>query len=377
MLSEAAITSATFAKINGGKLSRKKRFFLICAYVGFLVFLLEGSMRLALMIPKVSKRLRTDEDYSYRRNWVQRHQKSGIGFRYTFDIYDPSKGWRSRPNLRDMKVFGDKRLNTNSRGFRGKKNFAYAKDKDKLRILILGDSFTFGDGVSDHETYAYHLQEMLPHAEIINLGVHGYGHDQMLILLKEEGIKYRPDIVLLGFVRVDMSRNLLTFRDFAKPRFVLKAGELRLTGVPVPRPEDILRRDWIRPRMVDLFAIVNERVRTLLGLRDKEMEVVTTAILTDMIGVITSIHAVPIIAYMPVGSEIAEPDAVTQYERYLFAMCQANGRAKCFSTRPSFAKKIAQGETFKMLGHWAAAGHRTVAEALAQYMVAEGYVTGR
>jgi hypothetical protein len=42
--------------------------------------------------------------------------------------------------------------------------------------LILGDSFTFGDEVSDNETYSYYLQQMLPHTEVINMGVHGYGH---------------------------------------------------------------------------------------------------------------------------------------------------------------------------------------------------------
>lgn len=87
---------------------------------------------------------------------------------------------------------------------------------------------------------------MLPHTEVINLGVHGYGHDQMLILLKEEGVKYEPDIVILGFMPIDMSRNLLKFRDFAKPRFILKGGKLKFTGSPVPRPEDILRWDWAR-----------------------------------------------------------------------------------------------------------------------------------
>jgi hypothetical protein len=39
------------------------------------------------------------------------------------------------------------------------------------------------DEVSDDETYSFYLQEMLPQAEIINMGAHGYGHDQMLILL--------------------------------------------------------------------------------------------------------------------------------------------------------------------------------------------------
>ena len=143
-------------------MSRKNRFILVLGYVGFLAFLFEGSARLAFSIPQIGKRLEANEDYTYLRNWVREHQKSGTATYYTFDMYDPSKGWIPKPNLRDVKAFNDKILNTNSKGLRGKKDFPYAKNKEKLRILILGDSFTFGDEVSDDETYSYYLQEMLP-----------------------------------------------------------------------------------------------------------------------------------------------------------------------------------------------------------------------
>ena len=355
-------------------MSKKNKFILVFGYVGFLVFLFEGSARLAFSIPKVAKRLQANDEYTYRRNWVQEHQKHGMEAYYTFDMYDASKGWIPKPNLRDVKTFDNKTLNTNSKGLRGKTDFPYTKNKDKVRILILGDSFTFGDEVSDDETYSARLQAMLPHTEIINMGMHGYGHDQMLILFREEGVKYQPDIVILGFLPLDMSRNLLGFRDFAKPRFVLNRGELKLTGSPVPRPEEILRWDWTRPRIVDIFSTLQHRVKKISGLQKTEMEEVTTAILKEMIRLIESIHAVPILAYLPRGKEIATDIAVMEDETYMFSMCELNKKAKCFSTRPYFAEKIAKGETFKSRGHWEPAGHRTVAEALRSYLVDEGHV---
>ena len=355
-------------------MSKKNKFILVFGYVGFLVFLFEGSARLAFSIPKVAKRLQANDEYTYRRNWVQEHQKHGMEAYYTFDMYDASKGWIPKPNLRDVKTFDNKTLNTNSKGLRGKTDFPYTKNKDKVRILILGDSFTFGDEVSDDETYSAHLQAMLPHTEIINMGMHGYGHDQMLILFREEGIKYQPDIVILGFLPLDMSRNLLRFRDFAKPRFVLDRGELKLTGSPVPRPEEILQWDWTRPRIVDIFSTLQHRVKKISGLQKTEMEEITTAILKEMISLIESIHAVPILAYLPRGKEIATDIAVMEDEAYMFSMCELNEKAKCFSTRPYFAEKIAKGETFKSRGHWEPAGHRTVAEALRNYLVDEGHV---
>ena len=352
----------------------KRRFFLVIGYVVFLACLLEGTARLAFLVPQVAKRLRANEDYTYRRGWVNKHQKLGLDAYYTFDIYDPSRGWRTKPNVRDLRVFDNKILNTNSKGLRGKKDFPYTKNKQTLRILILGDSFTFGDEVSDNETYSYYLQQMLPQTEVINMGVHGYGHDQMLILLREEGVKYEPDIVILGFLPLDMSRNLLEFRDFAKPRFVLKGGNLRLTGTPVPRPEDILQREWARPRIVDMFSLLSHSVKKVSGIQKQEMEDITTVILTDMIKLSENIHAIPILAYLPRGREIAMDAAETQGEAYMFSLCKPKEKAKCFSTRPYFVEKIAKGQRFKSGGHWDPAGHLVVAEAIKRYLVDEGYI---
>jgi hypothetical protein len=289
-------------------------------------------------------------------------------------MYDPSKGWIPKPNVRDLKVFDNKILNTNSKSLRGKRDFSYNHNGERLRILVLGDSFTFGDEVSDDETYSSYLQEMLPDAEVINMGVHGYGHDQMLILLKEEGIKYAPDIVIVGFLPLDMSRNLLAFRDYAKPRFLLQGGALRLTGTPVPRPEEILKWDWARPRIIDLFSLLRHQIKRGLGIQEREMKTITTAILTDMIRTIEKIPAIPILAYLPRAREIAQTVPVTQGETYLFSLCELNPQAQCFSARPYFAEKIARGESFKSSGHWEPEGHLTVAEAIKRYLVGEGHI---
>lgn len=355
-------------------MSKKNRFLLIFGYIIFLAVLFEGSARLAFLIPQISQGLQADEEYTWRRNWVQRHQDSGMNIYYKFDVHDPSKGWSSKPNIRDMKVFNNKILNTNSKGFRGKKDYPYIKSKDKLRILILGDSFTFGDEVSDDETYSHYLQEMLPHTEVINLGVHGYGHDQMLILLKEEGVKYEPDIVILGFLPMDMPRNMLKFRDFAKPQFVLIRGGLRLTGTPVPRPEDILRWDWVRPRILDIYSIFRYKLKASTGVLEKEKKDVTTAILMDMIEVIQGIHAIPILVNIPNGGEIFAPPGISDDEAYMFSLCALNKKAECFNTKPYFAERLAKGESFKVVGHWDPAGNRTIAEAIKNFLVDKGHI---
>jgi hypothetical protein len=362
-------------------MSKKTRFYLLLLYVVFFMIAVEGSVRLVFLSPQLSERLMeyNDEDYWWRSRWINKHQNSGTEINYEFDVYDSSKGWISKPNLRNMEVFDHKVLNTNLEGLRGKKDYSYGKDQNKLRILLLGDSFTFGDEVSDNETYAHYLQEMLPDVEVINMGVHGYGHDQMLILLREEGIKYEPDIVILGFMVGDMSRNLLQFRDYAKPKFVSDHGELMLTGTPVPRPEEFLKWDWARPRAIDLLSIARNKFMKSYGApeKEKEMKNITTALLTEIITLTDRIHAIPIFVYLPPGGEISDRTALTQGEKFLFSMCETNGKVKCFSTRPAFAEKIAKGTkeaSFILKWHWGPEGHLTVAEAIKRYLVDEGYV---
>ena len=358
-------------------MNKKKRFLLISLYCVFLVVLFEGTARLAFWIPQVSRRLRVEDELSWRRGWIRRHQRTGREIYYKFDIYDSSKGWISKPNLRDMKVFENKVLNTNSKGLRGTKEYAYSKNPDKIRILILGDSFTFGDKVSDNETYSNYIQELLPHTEIINTGMHGYGHDQMLVLLREEGVRFNPDIIILGFLPMDMSRNLLQFRDYAKPKFVIDNEELRLTGSPVPLPEEIIKWDWARPRVIDIVSIIRFRWKQFSGIYEKEKEDITTAILDEIIKLAESIGAIPIFSYLPQGKEIADRTPLTAGEKYLLTMCQTNDGVRCFSTRPHFSKKMAAGVTFKQRGHWGPAGHLAAAEAIRSYLVDEGYLAQR
>ena len=44
----------------------------------------------------------------------------------------------------------------------------------------------------------------------------------MLVMLREQ-LRFQPDIVMLGYLPADLSRNLLAFRDFAKPWYTLEA----------------------------------------------------------------------------------------------------------------------------------------------------------
>ena len=181
--------------------------------------------------------------------WIENHRNNRSLLAYTIDRYDSLLGWTLKENLSDHQMINDGLykwvVNSNSKGCRGKEEFSYSKN-EKTRILFIGDSYTFGECVSDSETIPYITQQLLPGSEVINMAVHGYGNDQQYLKLTTEGMKYSPDIVILGYNYIDPVRNHLYFRDYAKPYFVLQNDTLQLKGVPVPLPETFLQEPDIR-----------------------------------------------------------------------------------------------------------------------------------
>ncbi len=88
-------------------------------------------------------------------------------------------------------------------------------------ILAVGDSYTFGDQVSDDETWPSRL-EAISKTRVINGGVFGYGLDQSYLRLKALASKYRPNIVIFSFTPDDIRRSELYERtSVGKPYFEL------------------------------------------------------------------------------------------------------------------------------------------------------------
>ncbi len=80
------------------------------------------------------------------------------------------------------------------------------KPPDTFRILLLGDSYVEGLRVPLERTFGKVLEAELnagapagQRYEVVNAGVSGWGTDQQLLWLRNEGVKYQPDLVLLSF----------------------------------------------------------------------------------------------------------------------------------------------------------------------------------
>jgi hypothetical protein len=100
----------------------------------------------------------------------------------------------------------------NSQGFRDKREFDYQKPPGVIRVLVLGDSFTIGFEVNQEETYAAVIERYLKqndiNAEVINAGMSGNSNAEELIFFEQEGWKYQPDIVVLGYYGNDLDDNI-------------------------------------------------------------------------------------------------------------------------------------------------------------------------
>jgi hypothetical protein len=77
------------------------------------------------------------------------------------------------------------------------------------RVLVVGDSFPFGMGVAQHESFPRALDGLLGQAEVINAGVPGYSNVQMASWLEHYGLAWKPDVLVVSvFVGNDLWENL-------------------------------------------------------------------------------------------------------------------------------------------------------------------------
>jgi len=125
-------------------------------------------------------------------------------------------GWGFAPGetirIRDPDNTGNVyRGQINSRGWRDKER-TLTNHTEAYRILVLGDSNTFGAIVPDDKIYTRILEEKLKqdglNVEIISIGYGGWGTDQELEALRNEGLEYQPNLIILQFTTNDLYDNL-------------------------------------------------------------------------------------------------------------------------------------------------------------------------
>lgn len=150
--------------------------------------------------------------------------------------FDARLGWGLEPNASASSSRTGRRIpyRINSLGLRDDET-SYAKPPGSYRIALLGDSRTFGFGVPIEQHFSRLLEGYFERLEVINMGISGFGVDQELLLLREEGFRYDPDLVIAYVAHFGDHRHMHANRfGQAKPIFELHNGELVLTHSAVP-----------------------------------------------------------------------------------------------------------------------------------------------
>ncbi len=123
-------------------------------------------------------------------------------------------------------------------------------DADGPPILAVGDSFTWGEGVADRETWPAHLQA-ISGRRVLNGGVTGYGLDQIVLRAEVLAKIHQPADIVVGVISDDVWRTEMScLWSHNKPWFRLAGDGLQLMGVPV--------RPWKPP-----FGLPSQRYESL------------------------------------------------------------------------------------------------------------------
>lgn len=153
----------------------------------------------------------------------------------------------------------DVRYHTNAYSLRGGE-IALPKPAGRFRVLLLGDSFTFGSAVALEDTYAWRLEQGLNRGslgrrvEVVNAGCSSYSPILEYLWLERRGLALEPDLVVLAYdisdVHDDHKYGRIAERGAdGRPRAVPAARvEVRLLeiGAGNLRVGHLLRRTWLQ-----------------------------------------------------------------------------------------------------------------------------------
>ena len=182
-----------------------------------------------------------------------------------FKLDDPPMGYGLQPNTSRIVAKGKAFVMKERISHQGLRDVEHSMEKQsgKQRILVLGDSFMYGDGVAMEETMARQLARLTADFEIINAGVRAYDLGQEYLHYKHRVRRFQPDLVLLAFfindiapdptVRaVDGADGLPLFYE-RKPEVVVRERK------EAPRGMRGLASSWLRSHSM-IYVLLRKRL---------------------------------------------------------------------------------------------------------------------
>ncbi len=192
-------------------------------------------------------------------------------------IADSNKHYISEKNGLIYRLEDD-RFEENEFGSFDKAKITKEKDKNKYRIVVLGDSFTAGNGVEKEEDrYVNQLAKILnekdffkklgySEIEILPFGGAGINSVQELAVLKEMAISYNPNLVILQYCDNDVGP-MLSPLDYNKEQFYIssKTKFLLLGKRIVPSLPHVNKKiNWFLLKNSAFFRFISYKLNIIL-----------------------------------------------------------------------------------------------------------------
>ena len=133
---------------------------------------------------------------------------------------DPQLGWKMRPHVSPNHEY-------NAQGFRSLSDF-YPNQPCKT-IAFAGDSFTFGVSTKYDKTFPSLVQAGVDGSCAANMGIPGFGLDQMWQTVRTQALPLHPKLAVVSFIGGDLTRSQYAYDLFLganKPAFKLADGRL-------------------------------------------------------------------------------------------------------------------------------------------------------
>lgn len=271
------------------------------------------------------------------------------------------------------------KISTNSAGMRGQREYPVERTYGVGRVLILGDSFSFGFGVEDDEVVSAVLEDQLNEQastgssyEVVNLSVSGFGQAEELVTYRELGRKYAADFVILFYFSNDIGNNAVSklFKLSDDGQIVRTQN----TYLPAVKTREWLYRfapirwlftyseawNLIRNRLSSIVQKSKLREQGLKTFKSTKPEAValTEGLLTQFILDTRADRAVPIIFVIP-GKRVESNFPLSAEAWKDPAIFIVDGR-----------HFLVTDDYYARDAHWRASGHKKAAEQLTELILA-------
>jgi len=313
-------------------------------------------------------------------------------------VPDAELGWRPRPGVKTE--WGHVRVEINAKGLRGPE-VAWTKPAGTLRILYLGDSVTFGFGLERVEdTYPYVVgaaleQQLETPVETVNSGVGGWSPWQQYAYLQRDGLRYQPDVIVVGFVLNDITEkfSLLRFGGTSSGWHLSRVAQSRLdhwlsqSAIVSFAREGIAQFRFGADVFVGAQRYEAEEVRWLAaharGERLRRAWEITFENLEKIFATASDHGIGAVLAVFPYAFQLDEPATTGAPQQMLREFAEARG-IPYLDLMPALAAEARAGSESGGAGvralyldpaHFSTRGNRAVGAAIAEFLRVRGLVT--